>query len=62
MQDRLLCLSHDKVVAKNFMDKFLKKINVKRSEYHGMFSFEGNQARKLLKQIDKLMNYAKEAP
>ena len=52
----------DKVVGRNFMDKFLKEINVKRSEYHGMFSFEGNQARKLLKKIDKLMDYAKRLP
>ena len=52
----------DKVVGRNFMDKFLKVINVTRSEYHGMFSFEGNLARKLLKNIGKLMDSAKRLP
>lgn len=48
--------------GRNFVDKFLKEISVHRSEYHGLYSFEGNQARKLLKKIGGLMDSARRLP
>ena len=44
------------------MDKFLKEISAHRSEYHGLYSFEGNQARKLLKKTGGLMDSARRLP
>ena len=41
--------------GRNFVDKILKEISVHRSEHHGLYSFEGNQARKLLKKIGGMM-------
>ena len=38
-----------KAEGKLFFDKFLKDMNIKRCVYQGSESFEGNQARKLLK-------------
>ena len=41
----------DQEEGKNFVDKFLATMNVHRAEYQGSHSFEGNQARKLLRRI-----------
>ena len=48
--------------GRNFVDKYLKQISVHRSEYHGLYSFEGNQARKLLKKIGGMMDNARRLP
>ena len=38
-----------KTEGRLFVDKFLEAMNIKRCVYQGSESFEGNQARKLLK-------------
>ena len=36
------------------MDDFFKKYDIRKTVYRGGMSFEGNQARKVLKSVDKL--------
>ena len=38
----------------NFLDDFFKRYDIKKTVYRGGMSFEGNQARKVLKSVDKL--------
>ena len=40
--------------GKKFVDEFLKSEDISKCVYQGSNSFEGNQARKLLKRVDKL--------
>mgnify|MGYP003327029453 CR=1 FL=1 len=44
----------DKNVGHNFVDKYLKQVHATRAHYHGKYSFEGNQARKVLKHISSM--------
>ena len=52
----------DQEEGKNFVDKFLATMNVHRAEYQGSHSFEGNQARKLLRRIALLRPAAEKLP
>ena len=44
----------DKGEGEAFMTEFLREEDISRCVYQGSRSFEGNQARKLLKNVDKL--------
>ena len=44
----------EKKVSKNWVDKYLKKVNIVRKSYQGQHSLEGNQCSEFLKKLDIL--------
>ena len=52
----------DKNVGHNFVDKFLKLVHAHRAQYHGKYSFEGNQARKVIQHISKMRDMVPDLP
>ena len=48
------CAFETKGSGERFIDNFLKREDISKCVYQGSNSFEGNQARKLLKCVDKL--------
>ena len=44
----------EKKVSKNWVDKYLKKVNIVRKSYQGQQSLEGNQCSEFLKKLDIL--------
>ena len=48
------CAFENKGEGEKFMNEFLKREDISKCVYQGSNSFEGNQARKLLKCVDKL--------